>query len=187
MIPTGETYSSLHLRERDKLLVERHQKELAVVERKVDKLKWSNTDLLKQLFDAQNRGHRLAMSLGFNDIYEAQVSIHNADNCTLYKDCIDGFDKLRSDLAKAESENVKLRDELRRVEEERDQAKANARAMEKSHRVNRSDYYTQFASKVLIPSPEPSLRLPALHLLENPRPKLSPLNLPNFGSVLIRS
>ena len=95
------------------------------------------------------------MSLGFNDIYEAQVSIHNADNCTLYKDCIDGFDKLRSDLAKAESKNVKLRDELRRVEEERDQAKANARAMEKSHAVNRSDYYIQLSSKVLIPSRNP--------------------------------
>ena len=88
--------------------------------------------------------------MGFNDIQEAQVSIHNADNCTQYKDCIDGFDELRSDLAKNERENVKPRDGWRRMEEEGDRGKANTRAMEPSHAVNRSDYYTQLASKVLI-------------------------------------
>jgi hypothetical protein len=137
MPTTHEPYSSVQLRERDKILIERHQKELAAIESKVDKLKWSNTDLLMQLFESQNRAHRLATSLGFNDIYEAQVHIHNADHSTVYKDCINGFDQLQNELAKEKNENANMREEFKRVQEERDRAKASALAVEKSNAVNR--------------------------------------------------
>ena len=69
MTSTTGTSSSVHLGERDKILAERHEKVLATLERKVERLKRSNDDTLKQLFEAQTRGNRLAESLGFHDSY----------------------------------------------------------------------------------------------------------------------
>jgi hypothetical protein len=80
MESAGNTYSSAHLRERDKILEEEHRKQFALVERKVDRLWRSNDDTLKQLFDVRMRGDKLARFLGFNDIHEAQVAIDIADH-----------------------------------------------------------------------------------------------------------
>lgn len=130
MATAGNTYSSAHLRERDKILEAKHQKELAFLERKCDRLRWSNDDTLKQLFDARLRGDKLARSLGFNDIHEAQVAIDTTDYETppTFKDCIAHVDALRTDLARERAQHEKLREYLRLVEEERDQQKATAEA-----------------------------------------------------------
>ncbi|KAF8876589.1 DNA repair protein endonuclease SAE2/CtIP C-terminus-domain-containing protein [Infundibulicybe gibba] len=107
------TYSSVHLRERDKMLEDKHKQQLEVLERKIDRLKWSNTDTLKQLYEQQNRTLRLATSLGFNDIYEAQMTIDNADHDATYTACFERADRL-------EAEVTSLRDRVQHLEEERD-------------------------------------------------------------------
>ena len=81
-------YSSAHFRERDKILEEKHSKQIAVIERRIERLKWSKNDAVKQLFEAQNRCQRLAHSLGFKDIYEAQVTINTADYDTSFTDSL---------------------------------------------------------------------------------------------------
>lgn len=112
-------YSSVHLRERDKALEEKHRKELAAVERKIEKLKWSNADTLKQLFDVQNRSHRLATSLGFHDVYAAQVAVDTADQDTPYSECFERVEKLQRELEEERAESGRLREQLRLAEDER--------------------------------------------------------------------
>ena len=136
------TYSSVHLRERDKILEAKHQKELALVERKADKLRWSYDDTLKQLFDARTRGDKLARSLGFNDIHEAQVAIDTPGNETslTFKECFARVDALQVDLARERAQHEKLREYLRLVEEERDQQKAAAATALRNNSDLRSVY-----------------------------------------------
>ncbi|KAF9458420.1 DNA repair protein endonuclease SAE2/CtIP C-terminus-domain-containing protein [Collybia nuda] len=126
MESTKASYSSVHLRERDKILEEKHKKDLAIVERKIDKLKWSNNDVLKQLFEMQTRANRLAQNLGFYDIYEAQVYVDNADYEMPYKECFESISVLKGELSAEKRENEQLQERLRLAEEERDQLKAAA-------------------------------------------------------------
>lgn len=126
MESTGNSYSSVHMRERDKILEDKHQKELAIIERKIEKLKWSNNDTLKQLFEMQARANRLARNLGFYDIYEAQVHIDNSDHEMPYKECLESAGKLKEELSAEKKENERLQEQLRLAEEERDQLKAAA-------------------------------------------------------------
>ena len=115
------TYSSAHLRERDKILQEKHRKEIAVIERKIERLKWSNNDTVKQLFEAQNRCQRLAHSLGFKDIYEAQVTIDTADYDTSFKDSLERIHTLEAELLAERNEGESLKDKLLLLEEEKRQ------------------------------------------------------------------
>ena len=130
METAGNTYSSIHLRERDKILETKHQKELALIERKVDRLRRSNDDTLKQLFDVRIRGDKLARSLGFHDIHDAQVAIDTADHEAplTFKECFARVDALQAELTRERAQHEKLREYLRLVEEERDQQKATAAA-----------------------------------------------------------
>jgi len=55
MTTTPATYPSVHMRERDKLIEGKYQKELYALQRTIDKLRYANDDTLKQLFDMQAR------------------------------------------------------------------------------------------------------------------------------------
>lgn len=128
------TYSSIHLRERDKILEAKHQAELAAVERKIDRLKWSNNDTLKQLFEMQTRANRLARSLGFNDIYEAQVNIDMADHEIPFKDCFERIESLQLELSSEKTQNERLKGDLKLLEDERDHLKAAIDMSGKDHK-----------------------------------------------------
>jgi hypothetical protein len=132
---TGGAYSSAHGGERDKILEAKHQKELAFVERKVDRLRWSNDDTLKQLFDLRTRADKLARSLGFNNIHEAQVAIDTADHQPplTFRECFARVDALQAELARERAQHDKLREYLRLVEEERDQHKVTIAAAVQSN------------------------------------------------------
>lgn len=134
MESTGNSYSSVHMRERDKILQEKHQKELAIIERKNEKLKWSNSDTLKQLFEMQTRANRLARNLGFYDVYEAQVYIDNSDHEMPYKECLESVSKLKEELTTERKENERLQEQLRLAGEERDQLKAAAATTDRKPR-----------------------------------------------------
>jgi hypothetical protein len=128
METAGNTYSSAHLRERDKILEEKHRKQFALVERKVDRLRRSNDDTLKQLFDVRTRGDKLARSLGFNDIHEAQVAVDTTEHESplTFMECFVRVDALQSELTRERAQHEKLREYLRLVEQERDYHKASA-------------------------------------------------------------
>ncbi|KAF8623257.1 hypothetical protein AX17_007503 [Amanita inopinata Kibby_2008] len=124
----GATYSSAHMRERDKILEEKHQKELSVLQRRIEKLRWANDDTLKQLFDTQHRALRLANSLGFNDIFQAQVYIDTAEHEVPYKECFEkvGFLEARLDSVFFEMEELKMG--LLLAEKEKEELKAKLEA-----------------------------------------------------------
>lgn len=109
----------------DKLMLE-----MAAMERKLEKLKRSNGDTLKQLADAQSRGRRLANSLGFHDIYEAQVMVDNADVEIPFIDCIEKIELLEKGVAKEKNENERLKEALGNAEDERDALRLRLAAME---------------------------------------------------------
>ena len=132
MTSTVGTFSSVHLRERDKILAEKHAKSQAILERKVERLKRSNDDTLKQLFEAQTRGNRLAESLGFHDVYEAQVAIDTADREIPYKQCLERIESLERELSQRVEQNDKLRDNVRSLEQETEKVKVALASTERS-------------------------------------------------------
>ncbi|RDB16596.1 hypothetical protein Hypma_002805 [Hypsizygus marmoreus] len=127
-----KAFSSSHLRERDKILQEKHQKELSILERKIERLRWSNNDTLKQLFEAQTRGKRLAQSLGFNDIYEAQVTVDTADRELPYKECLERVETLQVELSSEKAHYLTSLDQMKLLEEENERLKVTLAALEKA-------------------------------------------------------
>ena len=120
MATTPATYSSAHMRERDKLIEGKYQKELYTLQRKIDKLRYANDDTLKQLFDMQARALRLANSLGFKDVTEAQVYIDTADHEIGYKECFEEVASLKAHMpAKtSRSEDTSLQARFEALEKE---------------------------------------------------------------------
>ncbi|KAF4584900.1 hypothetical protein EYR40_001726 [Pleurotus pulmonarius] len=100
---SGNAFSSANLRARDKIVEEKHQKELADIERKLTRCKATNDDLSRQLFDARHRGERLASLLGFPSLMEAHVYIENADEDMTYKERIDRVADLQQQLKVAQA------------------------------------------------------------------------------------
>ena len=58
----------------------------------------SNTELSQQLSDALSQSQRLASSLGFRDIYEAQAAIDTADSDLSYRECLYQLNVLRKQV-----------------------------------------------------------------------------------------
>ncbi|KAG6910336.1 hypothetical protein DXG01_011404 [Tephrocybe rancida] len=110
--PMMEIFSSAQERPRDKLLEEKHQKELAEKDLKIERLQRANKDSLKRHFDAQHRGNQLALALGFSDIYEAQIAIDIAGHETPYKECFEHVDTLQEQLKCSKVENCSLRERI---------------------------------------------------------------------------
>ncbi|KAI0772953.1 DNA repair protein endonuclease SAE2/CtIP C-terminus-domain-containing protein [Trametes elegans] len=50
-------------------------KQIQLLESKLNKLRWINNDLNKQVFDAAQRGHRLAAKLGHQNIEDAEAAL----------------------------------------------------------------------------------------------------------------
>ena len=94
MDPSPQAFGLAH-----KLRAERYKKELQIAERKVlfwifcrlrycpeawvgqnENLSWANKDISRKLFEANQRGRQLAVTLGFRNIFEADAVIsHNPE------------------------------------------------------------------------------------------------------------
>jgi hypothetical protein len=160
--------SSSYLRNREKILEESHQKELAVLESKINKLKWANRDALNQLFEANNRAHNLALSIGFKDIYHA-LSIVSSHQKTSYIANIERGKALEEDVLKRTAENVGLKEELNKIREERDILKSE---LEVERTSVEAGYVLLFTVRMVLTSPPPAkLSLVLLILIQSPPPK----------------
>ena len=110
-------YSSVQLRERDKLLLDKHQTEVAILERKLQKVKAIGDETARQLFDAVNRGRKLARSLGFDDVYDAQFAIDSADHDISFRECYDRLHRQDDELSARKKEVEALEAKLHNAEE----------------------------------------------------------------------
>ncbi|EFI26691.1 hypothetical protein CC1G_15462 [Coprinopsis cinerea okayama7 len=100
-------FSSAKMKERDKRIEERHQKEISALERKIDNIRRSNDDVRKQMFDVVQRSNRLVHSLGFENAFEAQEALDLVDNPTSFK----------GTLERVQSQEKELRDLRGHLEE----------------------------------------------------------------------
>jgi len=111
------TVSSSFLRERDQKILEKHAKERAELEWKLQKMKRITDDTAKELFDAVHRGTRLARSLGFEDIYAAQVFIDTAEYDISFKDYMGRLKVLQAELLCEKKEAAVLQARLGKAED----------------------------------------------------------------------
>ncbi|KAF8813460.1 hypothetical protein BYT27DRAFT_7180999 [Phlegmacium glaucopus] len=65
---------------------------------RLERFRLSNVELSQQLSDALSRSQRLASSLGFRDIYEAQAAIDTADLDLSYRQCFNELEVLRQQV-----------------------------------------------------------------------------------------
>ena len=110
-----EPTSGFHREE--KLLSDKLQKEVAILEKKLQKVKAISDDTAKHLFDAVNRGRRLAQSLGFNNVYDAQFSIDSLDHDMSFRECYDRLHRLDDQASASKKEIATLEEKLHNAEE----------------------------------------------------------------------
>jgi predicted RNase H-like nuclease (RuvC/YqgF family) len=91
--------------------------EVALYEKKLQKVKSVSDATAKQLFDAVNRGRKLAQSLGFDDVYDAQFAIDSMDHDISFRECYDRFHKQDDQLSARKEEVTALETKLRDAEE----------------------------------------------------------------------
>lgn len=95
--------------------------ELAIFEKKLQKVKSVSDETAKQLFDAVNRGRKLAQSLGFDDVYDAQFAIDSIDHDISFRECYDRLltqdDQLSARKEEVTALETKLHDAEAKVKE----------------------------------------------------------------------
>jgi hypothetical protein len=105
------------MRERDKLLEEKHKKELQVVERKLEKLKRALDDVHNQAFELRNRDQQLAEYLGFSDINEVQRAIDVADHEVTFHHAFERLQVLEDEVKEERTQKEVLQTRCRELEE----------------------------------------------------------------------
>ena len=142
--------SSVQLRERDKLLLDKHQMELAILEKKLQKVKSISDETAKQLFDAVNRGRRLARSLGFDDVYDAQFAIDSMDNDISFRECYDRLQSQDDQFSAQKKEIEALETKLHNAEEKVKELQTELEARSSYSRCSIFFYFVFFPFYMLI-------------------------------------
>ncbi|KAH0582201.1 hypothetical protein J132_04152 [Termitomyces sp. J132] len=111
-----EPFSSKTDRPRDALLLTLHQRELSQKDQKIARLQHANNESLKRHYEAQHRGNTLAQSLGFRDVFEAQMAIDVAGQEVSYRERLERVVRLEEELGEVRRVNEGLRERLRVLE-----------------------------------------------------------------------
>jgi len=98
---------------------ENHTDDVARAKDRLERFRLSNADLSQQLSDALRRSQRLASSLGFRDIYEAQAAIDTADSDLSYWQCFEELETLRAQVRDLTAQRDNALARMKRLEEQR--------------------------------------------------------------------
>lgn len=112
------TFHIDQLRERDKILEEKHKKELDAADRKLEKFKNILLNSDKEYFDLRNRGIRLAQALGFSDIGEVQRAIDVSDYEATFHQAFERVQILEDEVRVERREKELLQVRCRDLEEQ---------------------------------------------------------------------
>jgi len=113
------TYSSAQLRERDQHIRKQCQEQLRAQEARFQRLKYSADTTNKSFFDLQHRARRLAESLGYIDLPDAQIAIDSSEYVLTYQECFERLQMLEAELSMEKKESELARVTLRKVEQEK--------------------------------------------------------------------
>ncbi|KAJ7356729.1 hypothetical protein DFH08DRAFT_770865 [Mycena albidolilacea] len=108
------------LRVRDKAIEEKHSKEVAALNAKIQRLRHAYDGRSDEYFASVNYGHRIADLLGFRSLDEVQTFIELADEVVKYKDLANHVDELKAELAIERRDKQAMEHDLIDVTEERD-------------------------------------------------------------------
>ncbi|PPR04200.1 hypothetical protein CVT24_010748 [Panaeolus cyanescens] len=97
---------------------EQHQREIRVLENKIQRFKQAADDRRKELFEELNRGERLAKSLGFTGIHDAQCAIDTVDHDITFVECYNELHRLEVELDAAKKEEEIWRLKASQLEQE---------------------------------------------------------------------
>jgi hypothetical protein len=93
--------------------------EVTLYTKKLQKVKSVSDATAKQLFDTVNRGRKLAQSLGFDDIYDAQFAIDSMDHDISFREYYDRLhrqdDQLSAQMEVITALETKLHDAEEKV------------------------------------------------------------------------
>ena len=91
--------------------------EASIFEKKLQKIKSLSDATAKQLFDAVHRGRKLAQSLGFDDVFDAQFAIDSFDHDISFRECYDRLHRQEDQLSARKEEVAALETKLHNAEE----------------------------------------------------------------------
>jgi vacuolar-type H+-ATPase subunit I/STV1 len=97
---------------------EKHAKEKAELELRIQRWKKVNDETAKELFDALHRGDRLARSVGFESLYKAQIYLDSFDHSATFKEYVDRTRTLEAELICEKKEVEILQAKLNKVGDE---------------------------------------------------------------------
>lgn len=172
-------FSSKKLRERDKIIQQKHEEEIRGYKITLEKQKFNNSELRKSLFNYKNQTDRLVKCLGFPDLMDAQVFIDEVDEqgrAVTYKDCqvqsAELTQKLEEEQRKVrelEERNASLERRDREREEENVALKRAlaAKESEREDESKRADGRYWFVESHLISSHIFTVLLPIAFLLKS--------------------
>ncbi|KAF8213716.1 DNA repair protein endonuclease SAE2/CtIP C-terminus-domain-containing protein [Mycena galopus ATCC 62051] len=125
-MPSGQTYSGAELRTRDKAIEEKHLKETAILNAKIQRLRHAYDERSEEYFASVNHGDRIAGLLGFRSLHEVQtfIDVELSDEHIKYKDLAKRVDELKAELAIERRDTQAVKNDLIDVAEERDSLKA---------------------------------------------------------------
>lgn len=93
--------------------------DIAQARNRLERFRLSNADLSQQLSDALSRSQRLASSLGFRDIYEAQAVIDTSDSELSYRQCFEELEALSARIRDLTAQRDNALARVRELEERR--------------------------------------------------------------------
>ncbi|KAF9443916.1 hypothetical protein P691DRAFT_778588 [Macrolepiota fuliginosa MF-IS2] len=128
------TFSSAQMRDRDKLLEEKHKKELEAVERKVERLRRACDNAEKEIFNLRNQGSQLAQSLGFFDIGEAQRALDVSDYESTFRQAFERVQILGDEVRVERREKELFQARCQELEEQLAGSRQRSSASEKAEK-----------------------------------------------------
>ncbi|THV00290.1 hypothetical protein K435DRAFT_751322 [Dendrothele bispora CBS 962.96] len=122
---SGEEFSSAKLRERDQNILKTHQSELKELQQKLDKAKKDRDGVWTRFFDLKNVAERVAISLGFLDLFEVQgfIDENDGDNTT-YRECLERYKLLEKEKEGLVQQSQTMSERLKALEEANDRLTA---------------------------------------------------------------
>ncbi|KAJ7293882.1 DNA repair protein endonuclease SAE2/CtIP C-terminus-domain-containing protein [Mycena rebaudengoi] len=137
-MPSGNVYSSVELKIRDKAIEEKHQLEVRNLEAKARRIRVIYDSQAQTHFEYVNQAEATARLLGFRSLGEVKAFIEIADEPIPYKQLLDRVDELKHEISMSKRDNEILNTQLTEARDNAELLKATLAQNESNSRVPES-------------------------------------------------